>query len=338
MKLLLTIFSTLVRPINYIKHIYCKKTDETKSIYEIEECYKNSNNEQSIVAKIVDSPRSNFKMTAVDLVLKHKGTLAGFNIDDIVNIIGLAVTEKEPFIIHHQPISCKYYSLIALLFCTALIAADIASCKLVSIFNMTMPGGCLIAYPLAYMLGDIITEVYGYKRVRQLIWGTILSNMILILFLEFTIFLPFPTNWHYQMEYSLIFAAVPRIILAELLSHWIGEFLNSYFFAKYKIASNGQNLSNRIIMSGTICISTNTLLFVTIAYVGVMPFEEMIFFTCRVFCYKLLLMIAAIPFTVWITNKLKNLENLDIFDMNTNFTPFSLDIDYPDTANKFSSS
>lgn len=317
----------------YVKNAYIQKSDSKKSVYQVEEFYRNNTGEQIVVAKVIDSPRGFFKLSAVDLAIKRKDLLSGFNIDDIINIVGLAATEKETKIIYKKPTAYKYFAFLAMLFGAALITANIASSKLISIFGMTMTGGTL-PYPMAYIFGDIITEVYGYKRARQLIWGAITCNLFLVFFIYLTIISPPSAYWHNQNEYALILGSVPRIVLASLVSYWVGEFLNSYVIAKMKIAYDGQSLWKRIIASSLVGITTDTLLFIIIAYSYVIPFDQMLSFSIRVYVFKVFYEFIAIPFTMWVINKLKVKENLDIFDVNTDFTPFSLDVEYSEVNNK----
>jgi len=333
MELLYIVILKIQKILAYIENSFLRKIDDKKSIYEIKDSYRNNHGQQIIVAKITNLPRSVFKIRVMDLVLKNKDILSGFSVDDIVNIVGLAAVEKEPFIVGKRSTAYKYYAPLAMLFGSVLTTANIASSKLISFFGETMTGGTFV-YPLAYVLGDIVTEVYGYKRARQLIWGSILCSIIFVFFLQLIIAAPPSIYWHNQSEYALILGAVPRIIFASLIAHWVGEFLNSYIIAKFKIAYNGQNLLGRIVSSSLVGITTNTLIFVFIGYVGVIPFSEMLPFSTRICVVKLLCQFFSIPITMWMINRLKTIEQLDIFDINTDFTPFSLDITYSDINNK----
>lgn len=335
MKLFNLVIFQIHKWVAYAQNAYLRKSDARKAVYEIKDSYRNGYGQQIVVAKIIDSPRGLFKMPATELVLRRKDILYGFSIDDVVNIVGLATVEKETLVTEIQPTAYKYYAPLAMLFGAVLIIANVASSKLISFFGMTMTGGTL-AYPLAYILGDIITEVYGYKRARQLIWGAMLCNILLVFFLQLTIMAPPSIYWHNQSEYALILGAVPRIVFASLIAYWTGEFLNSYVIAKFKIAYNGQNLFGRIASSSMIGITTDTLIFILVAYSGVIPLSEMLSFSIRVYVSKLLCEFLAIPITMWIINQLKVSEQLDIYDINTDFTPFSIDVSYSSINNRMS--
>lgn len=335
LQLLLFINSRVSWALGYIRNSYINNYKNKTYVYTIKDCHRNAYGQQIIVAKIIDSPRSVFTMSAIDLVLKRKDILCGFNIDDIVNIVGLATTEKEPKVTYNKPTLYKFYSIIAMLFGAMLVTANITSSKLITVFGITMTGGAL-CYPLTYILGDIITEVYGYKRARQLIWGAVICNILLIFFIQLTIIAPPSIYWHNQKEFALILGAVPRIVLASLVAYWCGEFTNSYIMAKFKIAYKGKNLLTRIISSTIVSITVDTLIFILIAYTGVMSFIDLILFLFGVYIKKILCEFLLIPLTIWIINRLKVIENLDIFDINTNFTPFSFDVLYSDSNNRLS--
>jgi hypothetical protein len=133
--------------LSYVRNAYLVKYKNKNFVYEIQGCHRNKEGKQIIVAKILNSPKSAFTMPAVDLVLKHKEVLSGFSIDDIINVVGLAATEKEPRVVYNQPNLYKYYSLLAMLFGAMLITANIAASKLITVFGITMTGGAL-CYPL----------------------------------------------------------------------------------------------------------------------------------------------------------------------------------------------
>jgi len=321
--------------LSYIENAYIRNYSSKKFVYEIKDCHKNNDGKQIIVAKIVNSPKSVFSMPAIDLVLKRKDILSGFSIDDIVSIVSIVSTEKEPKVIYNKPTIYKYYSLIAMLFGAMLITSNIAASKLILIFGFTMTGGAF-CYPFTYVLGNIITEVYGYKRARQLIWGAIICNILLIFFIQLTIFATPSIYWHKQKEFALILGAVPRIVLASLVGYWCGEFVNSYIIAKIKIIYYGRGLLTRILSSSVISITVDTLIFVTIAYTGVMSAIDLMYFTIGVYLKKVLCEFLTIPLTMWVINRLKVAEQVDIFDYNTDFTPFSFNVTYTELNNKLS--
>lgn len=299
----------------------------TNSLYKLHDFYRNKSGQYIVVAKEEGNPKSIFKISAIDLVTLKKSLLSNFSLEDKINIIGLATTEKPPTVVIQTAVHFRYFSLLAMIFSCSLIVSNIASSKLSSFFGITLTGGTL-PYLLTYVMGDIITEVYGYKRARQLIWGTITCNLIAIFFITIAIKSSASPFWNHQQEYAFILGAIPRIIIASIMSYFSGEFLNSYILAKLKILHGGDKLWFRIICSSIVAMTIDNFLFLLLSYWQVLPLNKMIEFSSTSYLLGLIFEWSCIPFIIYITKKLKSIEHSDIFDIDTNFTPFSLDIDY----------
>lgn len=318
----------------WLKKIYLHKLDTRKNLYCINEIYKNSQGKQIVVCKILDTPRGVFTMEAAELVLRRKDLLSGFAIEDIVSIIGLAVSEKEPLLIETRMVPYRLYTLIAMLFGVSLLVSNILSSKLISVFGITMTGGAL-AFPMTYAFGDILTEVYGYKRARQLIWGTIACNLFAMLFIQLTIAMPPSPFWHKQQAFAEVLGSIPRVDIASLVSYCLGEFINSYVIAKLKLVYRGQLLWMRIVASTVAATMINGPVFALLAYYGKLPNEELLFLIGKIYIFNVAYEIFALPITYWLINFLKKKEAVDIYDDDTNFTPFSLETDYSMRNNHF---
>ena len=295
-------------------------------VYALQDFYR-KDGVYSVVAKILGSSRGVFTIPAIKLVTVRKDLLSKFSFEDIVNIIGLASTEKSAIIEVKKTHQSKYFPFLAMLFGCALITSNIASSKLMMILGMNFTGGTC-PYLLTYVLGSIITENYGYKRTRQLIWGAIVCNLFTVLFITLAISAPPTPFWSDQKEYALILGSVPRVVIASLVAYAVGEFLNAYIIAKKKIMYNGNKLWLRIGFSSVIAMTVDNFLFLFIAYLNVMPFSEMLNFSFNNYVIGLLFEWGAIPFISYISNQIKKKDSMDVFDIDTNFTPFSLDVDY----------
>ena len=302
-----------------------------KAPYKFHDVYRKKNGSYVVVAKENGNPRGLFKINATDLVTSKKKLLSKFDLEDKISIIGLASTEKPPTIIIQRTNQFRYFSLLAMIFGASLIISNISSSKLMMYFGITLTGGTL-PYLLTYVMGDIITEVYGYKRARQLIWGSIICNIIAILFIGLAIKAPPSPFWNHQKAYALILGSIPKIITASTISYLLGEFLNSYIIAKLKIFHDGSKLWFRIVCASIIAMTVDNFLFLSISYFKILPFFEMVKFSSRSYFLGLIFEWLFIPIIILATNKLKSIEHVDVFDINTNFTPFSLDADY--TNNK----
>ena len=305
----------------------------TEYPYRFHDFYRKTNGAYIVVAKEEGNPRGIFKISATDLVGTRRDLLSKFNLDDKINIIGLATTESPPALEIKRSNNSRYFPLLAMIFGCSLITSNITSSKLMMFFGSTLTGGTL-PYLITYVTGGIITEVYGYKKTRQLIWGAIICNLIMVLFITLAIISPSSPFWAHQKEYELVLGAVPRIILASLAGYFSGEFLNSYIIARLKIFQDGRQLWLRIVLSSIVAMTVDNFLFLSIAYFDVMPLSEMIRFSSQSYIIGLIFEWSAIPLIAFVTCKLKSIEHIDVFDINTNFTPFSLDVDYSTTDDK----
>ena len=298
-------------------------------LYKCHDFYRNGNGNYVVVAKEEGNSRGLFKISATELVTSRKDLLSKFALEDKINIIGLATTEKPPIITIKRANYFRFFPLLAMIFGAALIATNIASSKLIEIFGITLSGGTG-SYELTYCLGGIITEVYGFKRARQLIWGAIACNLIVLIFISSSIYLPASPLWPHQEEYAFVLGSVPRIIWVSLISYFCGEFLNSYIVAKLKIIHQGKKLWFRIILSSFIAMTVDNFMFLTLSYWGTIPFARIFSLSNTGYLISLLFEWLSIPFVSKISNQLKKMENIDVFDIKTNFTPFSLDVNYTD--------
>ena len=305
-------------------------TDENisaEAIYEFHDFYRNKDGNYVVVAKEEGNSRGIFKLTATKLVSSRKDLLSKFSLEDKINIIGLATTECPPNVFVKRTEQFRYFPLLAMIFGCALVATNIASSKLIEIFGITLSGGTG-SYELTFFMGGAITEVYGYKRARQLIWGAIACNLIVFLFISISIYMPASPMWPHQDEYAFILGSVPNIILASLISYFSSEFLNSYIVAKLKIFHKGKKLWFRIILSSLIAMTVDNFMFLTLAYWGTIPLSQILKLSYKSYIISLLFEWSSIPFMAKIAKKLKEVENIDIFDIKTKFTPFSLDVNY----------
>lgn len=300
---------------------------DTTPVYVLHDFYRNVNGNYVVVAKEEGNSRGIFKLPATELVSARKDLLSKFSLDDKINIIGLATTESPPTIYVNRTNQFRYFPLLAMIFGCALVATNISSSKLIEIFGITLSGGTG-SYELTFFLGGVITEVYGFKRARQLIWGAIACNLIVLLLLSITIHLPASPLWPHQDEYAFVLGSVPRIIWASLISYFSSEFLNSYIVAKLKIFHKGKKLWFRIILSSFVAMTVDNFLFLTLHYWGTIPFSEIWGLSNKGYMISLCCEWLSIPLMAKLSKKLKEVEDIDIFDIQTKFTPFSLDVNY----------
>jgi len=217
----------------------------------------------------------------------------------------------------------KYFGMITGFFVAVLLISNIASTKIVDFFGFIFDGGTLL-FPLAYIFGDVLTEVYGYKRARRVIWtGFVSAAVMSIVFMAIGAMAPAP-GWENQAAYDAILGVLPRIVLASLIAYFAGEFSNSYILAKMKIAQRGKQLWKRTIGSTIVGEGIDTLLFATIAFWGVLPFEIFIMLIISNYIFKVGIEVLFTPITYKVVGFLKKAEHEDVYDTGTDFSPFRL--------------
>jgi uncharacterized integral membrane protein (TIGR00697 family) len=218
----------------------------------------------------------------------------------------------------------KYFDLVMALFVAVLLISNIASSKILTLGPFTFDGGTLL-FPISYIFGDILTEVYGYRRSRRVIWAGFGCAALMALVLAVVGALPPAEGWENQQAYQAILGTTPRIVLASLIAYFAGEFSNSYTLAKMKVLTQGRWLWTRTIGSTLVGEGVDTVLFVTIAFAGTLPWALFWSIILSNYVFKVGLEAAMTPVTYRITNFLKREENEDVYDVDTDFNPFRLE-------------
>ncbi|MDD5040270.1 MAG: queuosine precursor transporter [Patescibacteria group bacterium] len=216
----------------------------------------------------------------------------------------------------------KHFDIILGLFVAVILISNIASSKIVDIGPFTFDGGTIL-FPLAYIFGDILTEVYGYRMSRRAIWTGFISAGLMSVVLIIVGKLPAADGWTNQEAYNAILGLTPRIVAASLVAYFAGEFSNSFTLAKVKIATKGRFLWIRTIGSTFIGEGIDTMLFVIIAFMGILPVGTLITIIVSNYIFKVCVEIIATPATYAIVKRLKQATGQDIFDTHTNFNPFN---------------
>ncbi|MDP3970138.1 MAG: queuosine precursor transporter [bacterium] len=215
----------------------------------------------------------------------------------------------------------KHFSTITGLFVAVLLISNVASTKIIDFVWFTFDGGTLL-FPLAYIFGDILTEVYGYKQSRKVIWIGFASALLMALTFIIIGKLPAAGDWPYQDAYDAILGLTPRIVIASLIAYWLGEFSNAFVLAKLKVWSEGKSFWLRAIGSTVVGQGLDTVVFVLIAFAGVLSPGLLITVIVSNYVFKLLVEVLLLPVTYRIVNWLKQIEKVDYLDKDTNFNPF----------------
>jgi queuosine precursor transporter len=215
----------------------------------------------------------------------------------------------------------KYFTLITGFFVAVLIISNIASSKIVLCGPFTFDGGTIL-FPISYIFGDVLTEVYGYRKSRQVIWIGFASTLLMTVVLAIVGFLPSAPGWENQDAYMKILGTTPRIVAGSLIAYFAGEFSNSYILARMKIFTRGRWLFTRTIGSTIVGEGIDTLFFASIAFAGTVPGSTLGALLLSNYVFKVGFEIVVTPLTYAVIGFLKRHEQVDVYDYQTNFNPF----------------
>lgn len=223
----------------------------------------------------------------------------------------------------------KYFDLVLVGFVTVYLCSNLigpakaAEVNLPLIGAFTFGAGVLF-FPLSYVFGDILTEIYGYARTRKVIWAGFAAMLFAAFMSWVVVSLPPAPDWPNQAAYETIFGQTPRIVLASMLAYACGEFVNSLVLAKMKVADNGKRMGWRFVASTFFGQGVDSLIFYPIAFYGIWGNDLLLKVMAAQWGLKVLVEILLLPITIRIVKALKAAEHEDYYDRNTNFTPFSL--------------
>jgi hypothetical protein len=217
----------------------------------------------------------------------------------------------------------KYLDIITVFFVAFLLISNVVASKILMLGPLAIDGGGLL-FPLTYIFGDILTEVYGYKRTRKAIWLGLSVNLVMAATFMLVGFLPPAADWPNQDAYMAILGQSSRIVLASVTAYFIGEFINSFILAKMKILTKGKFLWTRTIGSTIFGEAFDTTVFMIIAFWGVLPMDLFVLVGLSGYFLKVAIEILFTPFTYLIVNFLKKKEQEDYYDTKTNFNPFAV--------------
>ncbi len=227
----------------------------------------------------------------------------------------------------HEHHHYRYYDLIMALFVTVLLCSNLIGPSKIWSWGDFSFGAGILFFPISYLFGDILTEVYGYARARKVVWAGF-GALVFASFMAWVVLaLPPAKGWEGQEALQSVFGSTWRIILASISAYWIGEFSNSYVLAKLKLMTKGRFLFVRTIGSTIVGAGVDTLVFYPVAFFGIWSNEQIIAVMAGNYALKVLWEAVATPFTYKVVNFLKRIEREDYYDWKTDFTPFSLQTD-----------
>ena len=230
--------------------------------------------------------------------------------------------------------SYRYFDLVMAGFITVLLCANLLGPAKTCVINLPLVGTALIFgagnlfFPISYIFGDVLTEVYGYARARKVIWAGFGAMIFASLMSWLVIHLPVnpaePFNQTLQPALEIVFGSTSRIVAASIMAFWVGDFVNSYVLAKMKIWTAGKHLWSRTIGSTITGQGIDSLIFYPLAFYGIWDSATLWQVVGFNWLFKVSVEVLMTPFTYYVVNLLKRHEQSDHFDRDTHFTPFSL--------------
>jgi queuosine precursor transporter len=220
----------------------------------------------------------------------------------------------------------RYYDLVMVAFVAVLMISNVASTKILVLGPFIFDGGTIL-FPLSYIFGDVLTEVYGYSRSRRVIWAGFGATALMAAVFALVGALPPAPDWENQGAYEAILGLTPRIVAASLIAYWVGSFSNAWVMARLKLVTQGRWLWTRTVASTLVGEGLDTLLFVVIAFAGTLPFGLLVAVTASNYVFKVGVEALATPVTYRVVNGLKGAEHEDYYDEGTDFNPFRLRVE-----------
>lgn len=214
-----------------------------------------------------------------------------------------------------------WFVMVVALFLTSLLLSNIIAAKIISVGGLVM-SSAIVIFPVSYIIGDVLTEVYGYRRARVVIWIGFACNLLVVLVISVAIAMPPAPFYTHQQAFETVLGVAPRLMLASLIAYLVGEFTNSFVLAKLKIATQGRWLWTRTISSTIVAQLLDTTIFTMVAFTGIYPTAELIQMSLIEWGAKTLYEALATPITYAVVGFLKAREGVDVYDTETNFNPF----------------
>jgi uncharacterized integral membrane protein (TIGR00697 family) len=227
--------------------------------------------------------------------------------------------------------SYRYFDLVMVAFVVVLVCANLIGPAKAAIVDLPWYGPFIFSagvlfFPISYVFGDILTEVYGYARARRAIWAGFAALAFSAVMAGVVVALPPAPTWPNQAAYEVAFGNLWRIVAASMIAYWAGEFVNSYVLARMKVASEGRNMGARFVTSTFAGEAVDSAIFYPLAFYnsGLMPNELVFTLMWAQFGLKTLVEIVMLPITFRIVAFLKRAEGDDVFDRDTDFNPFKI--------------
>lgn len=213
------------------------------------------------------------------------------------------------------------FMLLGILFVVCLVVSNLLEAKIIRLGPVTATAGLLV-FPISYIINDCISEVWGYKKARLIIWSGFAINFLVVGLVQLAVWLPAAPFWEGAESFNFVFGMAPRIVTASLCAFLTGSFLNAYVMSRMKVSSGGRNFSLRAIVSTLAGESADSLIFFPIAFWGVIPGDKLLVMIGTQAVLKSVYEIIVLPVTIRVVRYVKKVEGSDAYDTNVSFNPF----------------
>lgn len=215
----------------------------------------------------------------------------------------------------------RYYPQLAMIFVGLLLTANVIGEKPLMFGPIILPAGLLL-FPFTYLLGDVLTEVYGFSQSRRVIWMGMLCNLFMACMCKLSIALPAVDTWNKTQAYADVLGTSSKLMAISVFTYFVGELSNAYIVSKLKVRLQGRFFWARALCGSWIGEGIETCLFIPLVFYGTMSNDQLIKFALFYYSFKVIYVFCAMPFVNSLVKLLKKKEQLDIYDGHTNYSPF----------------
>ena len=221
-----------------------------------------------------------------------------------------------------EPRVTGLFLVLAAIFVTLLVTSNIIAVKLIEVYGRILPAA-IVLFPITYILGDIFTEVYGFRFARRVIWLGFMCNAVAVVGFWIGGVLPAASFWEGQESYDAILGYTPRLLLASFAGYLVGEFANSMVLSRLKVATEGRMLWARTISSTLVGQGLDSAVFITLAFIGTVTSGSLVELVITVWVFKVVYEAAATPLTYAVVGYVKRREGMDVFDRGASMNPLA---------------
>ena len=211
-----------------------------------------------------------------------------------------------------------YFMLLGILFNVCLITSNLLGTKVINLFGYGVTGGLLV-FPISYIINDCVSEVWGYKKARLIIWTGFLSNFFVVLLGLIAVAIPPAPYWEGAEHFNFVFGFAPRIAIASLLAFVVGSFLNAYVMSRMKLRDKEKRFSLRAIISTLVGETSDSVIFFPLAFGGVLTGSQLLQMMLLQIVLKTVYEIIILPVTIRVVKTIKRLEGSDVYDENISY-------------------